>query len=86
MQTLSINVSVRARSHLYETQQWCHMCVSVFLRTGELLRGQPAPPGGQSCRAGRAGANRPPDPGGDQPQGDAVQHLSVMITRAPAPG
>lgn len=51
-------------------------CVS---RAGNLLRGEPAHPGGQSCRAGRAGADGASRPGGDQPQSDSVQHLPVTM-------
>lgn len=54
--------------------------ICCAFRVGEIIRVQPARPGGQSCAAGRVGANRPPDPGGDQPQSDAVQHLSVILT------
>ena len=47
-------------------------------RAGEVVRVEPADPGGQGRGAGGAGGDRPPDPGGDQLQSDAVQHLSVI--------
>lgn len=53
------------------------MSLPLASRVGELLRVQPKHPGGQSCRAGGAGAAGATDPGGDQPQSDAVQHLPV---------
>lgn len=66
-------------------KQWSHfLCFCVF-RVGAVLRVQPAHPGDQSSGAGQAGAICPPGPGGDQPESDAVQHLSVMITLTPEP-
>lgn len=59
----------------------CHFCSS---RAGGGVRVQPTGPGGKGGGAGAAGAAGPPDPGRDQLQSDAVQHVCVSAGAPPS--
>lgn len=63
---------------------WRFAATSCFSRAGEGIRVKSTNPGGQGRRASGAGGEGPPDPGRDQLQSDAVQHVPVMVEARPA--
>lgn len=77
LQMLNFNYARIRKPAFLSFIQLIFILLSCVPRVGKLLRAQSAHPGGQSWTAVPVGANRPSNPGRDQPESDALQHLRV---------